>query len=263
MNIEQSSIDQLHPLMLNVGLARHNADWNWQNVNSPFLRIYYVVDGHANLVIGNKVQKLTPGHLYIVPQFTTHSYECDGYFVHYYVHIYEDAGMDTGFLERFAFPTEVTADDTDIHLFERLVKLNPYMSLEHSDPSTYDNDSTLASNILRNKQRTLDNRIESRGILYILLSRFFKYAHPKDTVTDDRIEKSIIYIRKHLNEPLHISKLAENCCISKGHFIRLFAKETGYTPVQYINLKKIEKAQLLLVTANLSLTCFIHRMTLS
>jgi AraC-like DNA-binding protein len=37
-------------------------------------------------------------------------------------------------------------------------------------------------------------------------------------------------------------------CISKDHFIRLFKKETGMTPVQYISQKKIEKAQLLLVT---------------
>ena len=25
------SIDQLHLLILNVGLAIHNADWNWKN----------------------------------------------------------------------------------------------------------------------------------------------------------------------------------------------------------------------------------------
>ena len=29
------SIDQLHLLILNVGLAIHNADWNWKNVSSP------------------------------------------------------------------------------------------------------------------------------------------------------------------------------------------------------------------------------------
>lgn len=40
-------IDIFHPLTLNVGLAIHNADWNWQNVTSPFTRIYYVTKGHA------------------------------------------------------------------------------------------------------------------------------------------------------------------------------------------------------------------------
>lgn len=36
------SIDQLHLLILNVGLAIHNADWNWKNVSSPFTRLYYI-----------------------------------------------------------------------------------------------------------------------------------------------------------------------------------------------------------------------------
>lgn len=39
------SIDQLHLLILNVGLAIHNADWNWKNVSSPFTRLYYIMEG--------------------------------------------------------------------------------------------------------------------------------------------------------------------------------------------------------------------------
>ena len=40
--------------------------------------------------------------------------------------------------------------------------------------------------------------------------------------------------------------------MSKDHFIRLFRKEVGETPVQYINHKKIEQAQLLLLTQDCS-----------
>ena len=47
--------------------------------------------------------------------------------------------------------------------------------------------------------------------------------------------------------------LADQACITKDHFIRLFKKEVGMTPVQYISQKKIEKAQLLLVTENMSI----------
>ena len=28
MNLQ---VEQMHPLVLNVGLAIHNADWNWKN----------------------------------------------------------------------------------------------------------------------------------------------------------------------------------------------------------------------------------------
>lgn len=56
------------------------ADWNYQRVSSPFARIYLVKGGTAKLHLPDKVQILLPGHLYIIPPFTFHSYECDGDF---------------------------------------------------------------------------------------------------------------------------------------------------------------------------------------
>ena len=49
-----SFVDKLHPLVLNIGLAIHNADWNWKNVNSPFTRLYYVTEGTAQLGFSNR-----------------------------------------------------------------------------------------------------------------------------------------------------------------------------------------------------------------
>ena len=51
-----SFVDKLHPLVLNIGLAIHNADWNWKNVNSPFTRLYYVTEGTAQVLISGKTQ---------------------------------------------------------------------------------------------------------------------------------------------------------------------------------------------------------------
>ena len=57
--------------LLNVGIACHQADWNWHNVRSPFARIYYVVEGHAEILLSNKKLELTAGRLYLIPPFTT------------------------------------------------------------------------------------------------------------------------------------------------------------------------------------------------
>lgn len=60
------SIDQLHLLILNVGLAIHNADWNWKNVSSPFTRLYYIMEGTAQIIFPDGMQELKPHHLYLV-----------------------------------------------------------------------------------------------------------------------------------------------------------------------------------------------------
>lgn len=52
------SIDQLHLLILNVGLAIHNADWNWKNVSSPFTRLYYIMEGTAQIIFPDGMQEL-------------------------------------------------------------------------------------------------------------------------------------------------------------------------------------------------------------
>lgn len=126
------------------------------------------------------------------------------------------------------------------------------MTLQKSDPTTYDNNPTLMQNLIKNRQRAFCDKVESRGIVFQLLSRFFKQGQSKIEMEDNRIAKTVLYIRKHLNEAIELEKLAEISCLSKDHFIRLFKKELGTTPLQYINQKKIEKAQLLLITEELA-----------
>ena len=242
------SIDQLHLLILNVGLAIHNADWNWRNVNSPFTRLYYVTEGAARILLPTGIQELKPDHLYLVPSFTTHSYLCDTHFAHYYLHIYEDHQSESSILEDFSFPTEIPAGDLEMPLIKRLCGINPTMQLPQSDPTSYDNNPTLIKNIIKNKQRTFCDKVESRGIVYQLMARFLKDAQPKAEINDDRIQKVLSYIRKNIYKTIDIDSLAAISCLSKDHFIRLFRKEVNNTPLQYINQKKIEKAQLILIT---------------
>ena len=249
MNLQ---VEQMHPLVLNVGLAVHNADWNWKNVNSPFTRLYYVTEGSAQIELPDGIYTLSPKHMYFIPAFTIHTNICKSNFVHYYLHLYEDHYSDNDWLDHWKFPVEIEATDLDLALFKRLCEINPHMTLQKSDPTTYDNNPTLMQNLIKNRQRAFYDKVESRGIVFQLLSRFFKQGQSKIEMEDNRIAKTVLYIRKHLNEAIELEKLAEISCLSKDHFIRLFKKELGTTPLQYINQKKIEKAQLLLITEELA-----------
>lgn len=60
-------INHLNVLTLNVGYAHHEADWNWQTVQSPFARLYLVTEGEAYVKMNNMNIHLTPGHLYLIP----------------------------------------------------------------------------------------------------------------------------------------------------------------------------------------------------
>ena len=249
----QIDIDKIQPLTLNVGHACHNADWNWKDVCSPFARMYYVTEGQARVVTEKENIELRSGRMYFIPAFTRHSYECEGVFEHYYIHIYEDARSHYSLLEYFSKPSEFEGNEMDLMLFQRLCEINPSMHLIQSNPRSYDNQHTLMFNIAFNKQRSLDKRLESRGILLLLLSRFINRAVSENGADDERIRLCISYVRRNIYRPMSVTSLAEIAGVSKDHLIRLFKKECGMTPIKYINLKKIERAQLLLATERIAI----------
>ena len=235
-------------LMLNVGFASHFGDWNWRNVRSPFARLYYVVDGEAQVELPDGIVSLLPHHLYLVPPYTMHSNICKGGFSHYYLHLYEDPSYGGCFWDDWKFPVEVEAANDDQNLMKRLCEVNPGMRLSQSDPESYDNRTTLISNIQNNQQRSVCDKVESTGIILLLLSRFLRHATAEKRVKDERIEQSLIYIRENIGRRVNMDELAKVACMSKDHFIRMFKREVSHTPNAYVTEKKIERAELLLVT---------------
>lgn len=244
-------IDSLQLILLNIGHSTHNGDWNWKGISSPFARLFYVKEGNARINLPDGIQELHPDHLYLIPPFTLHSYECNAWFSHFYIHIYEKPSSSANILEELSFPIEIKANPLDISLVSRLLDINPGRELKQYDPCMYDNQPTLLQNIADEAQQAEYAALESRGILSQLLSRFIRYASPKTDVTDIRISKVLHYIRKHIDQPLKVNQLSDICHLSDDHFIRLFKKELGCTPVSYINQKKIEKAQLMLLIENI------------
>lgn len=240
-------------ILLNGGIAVHYADWNWKGINSPFARLYLVKEGKAKVHIQNNIYPLQPGYLYLIPPFTLHSYECCEYFSLFYFHIYEKQTLNMRILEEFNFPFEIKATEWDIKLAERLLEINPGRELKRYDPSFYDNTSTLLQSITKDTQAPYHLSVETKGILYQLFSRFIGHATFKLEIADNRILKVLHFIRKNIDKSISVDQLAEMCYLSNDHFIRLFKKETHYTPMQYINQKKIEKAQLMLITTNHSI----------
>jgi len=246
----QIPIESMNLLMLNVGIARHNGDWNWQNVNSPFTRLFYVTEGEALLHLPDKTVTLRPGFLYIVPAYTTHSYECTGLFTHYYLHVYETFKNEMNVMELYQFPTEVPACKGDDMLFRHICERHPLATLPESNPQAYDNATSFTDYVQRYHNMELWEKMELRGTILILFSRFMREARPKVWSQDERMKKVLAYIHSHISQSIDVEELANVVFITKPYLIRLFKREFGTSPVQYINKKKVERAQLLLFTTD-------------
>lgn len=255
MNIKKPSENSLfetylsRPLiLLHIGRIEMNADWNFNNLCSPFLRIYYVEHGQAEVTMNKKTYQLSPGHLYMIPPFVRHSDHCNGPFTHYYLHILDQQIQKNNIYEQNYFPFELNAEIYDLHLFKRLVELNPDGFLKHSAPSSYDNSQTTIQVIQRFAQHTQKEQYEMEAIMMMFISRFYRQSVTINETNDSRVLRVQQYILQHISESLPLDDLAEMVGVCKDSLIRIFKRETGMTPVEYILNKRIEKAQIALLT---------------
>lgn len=245
------NVDTIHIVPLNMARVVLHDDWNYTDVCSPFARIYYIVSGNAAVEMQGKSYPLHPKHLFLIPPFVKHTTMCKGTFDVYYFHVYEDKTSGVGMFDEYDFPAELPAQNGDLRLCKRLLELNPMMDLPCNDPKGYDNKQQLEQTIAQDKQYPDWVRVETRGIVMQLLSRFLAQAKLKPYTNDVRIVKAITHIHEHLGEAINLQQLADEAGLSLTYLSRLFAETTGMPPKLYISTKRIERAQHLLHTTAL------------
>lgn len=98
----------------------------------------------------------------------------------------------------------------------------------------------------------------SKYINDILTSLLLYSPTNSDDDKSDTIETVISYINEHFNEDLPDSKLSSLVGLSHYHFIRVFKRETGFTPHEYVINTRLSNARYLLRNTSLSVKdiCF-------
>lgn len=102
-------------------------------------------------------------------------------------------------------------------------------------------------------ERTKEKDVLADLTLKELLVRIMQTQNLK-TISDDGYNLNqnplafvLNYIKTNLNEKISINSLSDKACMSKATFYRLFKRELGISPNDFILTEKINKAKLLLV----------------
>lgn len=92
-----------------------------------------------------------------------------------------------------------------------------------------------------------------------ILTSFLLYSTAdKKNDSTDMIETVISYINEHFKEDLPDKVLASAAGLSSYHFIRVFKRETGFTPHEYVINTRLSNARYLLRNTTMSVKdiCF-------
>jgi len=194
--------------------------------------LIYCVEGHGRTEVDGKKYELGPGSFVIIPAGDAHRYSSDeeNAWTIYWVHFKgSDAGaLVAGLLEKtHRHLGSVAFQPKRIVLFEDI-----YGCLERG----YGNDNLAYANIC----------------LYHYLASYIypdKFDGPGDRKRGDAVEGSISYMQQHLDRLLSLGEVASAVNFSASHYSALFRKKTGFSPMEYFNQLKMQKAcQYLLYT---------------
>ncbi len=245
-------------IVLNIGHAQTVHKWMNEDISSPFVRLFYVKSGRATIHLNGKTIDISAGHMYMIPGYTPHAYVCEPEFDFYYLFVYQKELDGSNFFDRFDFPVEVKANEGARLLFEHYCMLYPQLNLPSRNSVAFLYHMSYFDYLKEYMKMASYERLQLHGMVEILLSYFVKHAHPKAAFNDKRLTTVLDMIQQNINKRISIEDLAANACLTKSYLIRTFRQTLGISPLQYINHKKIQHAQTLLLGSEMSIQEIAH-----
>lgn len=243
--------------LLYIGHYQVGSWWNFRKITSPFYRLLFILSGECTVRIEQQQYHLTGGDAMLIPQYTRADYSCEQAMEHLYICFTDEEQNTTSLLNASSLRRTVRWTELDCQLVRRLQALYPERHLPSTDPKVYDNQTTLMERTPFSPHNDYARDIEAQSILSLLFSRFVTQESLAALQTGNpshmRISSAIRYISQNLHHKLTVTEISDQMCLSPDYFTKLFKKITGISPVGYIQLKKLEKAQTLLADPSLSI----------
>ena len=229
--------------ILNIGIREHGREWSYDQVHSPFSRLYLILDGEAETLHHDQVFRMRPGTLNLVPCFTTASYRCPDHFHYYYIHFTSRLAGGIDLLNLAAVEMQVEPGAAHRELFARLLSLLPGRDIPVCQPHSAD-------------QRSLPPRssppsghpgawLESDGIFRQILAPVVATARETSPMPEGFI-RMLEFIDANIGRPMAVSELAAHCGLHPNYFSGQFKKTFGIPPCDYLNRCRVERAQTLM-----------------
>ena len=242
--------------LLNVDYVKLTPKWDYKNVISPYYRIYYIDNGLGEVSDQTDTLTLEPGYLYIIPSFTLCNLRCKDRLSQYFVQFFEESADGVSLFAQKRTVKKIKASQMDIDIFKRLLEINPGRGINRSDdPKVYEKNIYYKEYQELNNRQSLSSYFETQGILLQLMGRFLKSQHHHVHGIQHaplKIAETIGHILVNLHEELSVTVLASRVNQHPDYFSRQFKAFTGERPVNYILGKRIERAQHLLATSQLT-----------
>lgn len=219
-----SWMKQLPLEVLESGHAFLDPSWDFENVFSPFSRLYYIKDGTGTLDFCGHHMQFQPGYAYLLPAGLAYQCKCLGTMEKWYFHI--SIRIPNGF-DLFqgcknCYKMKISREDLNC-----LAALYSSSALE---------DAFLLQALLL---KTAAGMMQLAGLSE-------KNLHPYSPL----LQNVFAFTEEHLSSALTVEELAEALHVSRSTLSKRFKKETGMSIGSYLNQMLFHRACCLLLTTD-------------
>ena len=203
------------PLDLHVhecGTIIMAANWNHQEVYSPFWRAYFNEDAGAAICFNGKRTELGPTHLVLLPERVLFDCVPMPGVRHVWIHF--------SLMGRPNSPRKPTT-----------------LSLTPAEQTLWSEAATQMGNAQKGHEYTLRQRCA--GLLLMALS---KEERLPNTSQSPELYSFLLWIEQSLSQPLGIDSLARRAGMSTRTFLNWFKTSVGTTPMVYLKAQRIREA---------------------
>ena len=221
------NIDRYALNLFTAGYGELDASWNGNVINSPFSRLYFILDGEFHIIMDNGIKTILKSpNIYLLPSGSTYRYLCKTHAKHLFVHL-----------------NLCTLDKIDV--FGGFGKI---IALPNNDAS---NNETLSKLALSEKPGdTFQMEQKIRGILALMLKENDIDLSKNEYSAE--IQRAIEYITKNLSLKLDIPEISREAHLAPSTLTRKFKRETGMSVGEYIDKQIMFKAERMLASTNKS-----------
>ncbi len=200
---------------------------NRQSYNS-FL-ILYVARGKGYVYDEDRRVELSEGCFAILDCFAPHRYGTQSGWEIYWIHFYGPTARE--------YFTLIVQNKS-----QWILPVNPYAAAR---------DLERIFHMFHTEKRTVEPLI-SKYITSLLTEFVVFNGSQRQAEQSTSMEQVLTYIAENVDKPLTLAELAQKAALSPFYFSRVFKKETGYTPHEYLIVARVNTAKFYLKTTTLS-----------
>lgn len=230
-------------------------DWNFDRYQIPAMTVWYILDGHRILHVGQEEYALQPGDLLVLPNQTVistrHAMASSAPIRYLSLGMHFTIGARE-WNELYSIPIQMRLSSAE----DLSEWLDAWRQLARRFASNSLGPASGGETLFASASATTDY-LERNALFQQWLATLSRFVEPYMAEPQPKLDQRLFhicsYIQSHYADSITAKELASRACVSEGHLRAIFRDSLQMSPYQYVIHVRLSKARQMLMSTDQTL----------